>query len=76
MAGLIEAFGGPLQESNSRRPSDVYGALLRAITGQQLSVKAAQAIYGRLLERFGIRHTTLQVDHEAEEELLDIEDRR
>ena len=31
----------------------------------------------RLLdERFGIRHTTLQVDHEAAEELLDIEDRR
>jgi cobalt-zinc-cadmium efflux system protein len=31
----------------------------------------------RLLEaRFGIRHTTLQVDHEAGEELLDIEDRR
>jgi cobalt-zinc-cadmium efflux system protein len=31
----------------------------------------------RLLdERFGIRHTTLQVEHEAAEELLDIEDRR
>jgi cobalt-zinc-cadmium efflux system protein len=29
-----------------------------------------------LEERFGIRHTTLQVDHEAAEELLDIEDRR
>ena len=28
-------------------------ALLRSITGQQLSVKAAQAIYGRLIERFG-----------------------
>jgi cobalt-zinc-cadmium efflux system protein len=31
----------------------------------------------RLLEeRFGIRHTTLQVDHEADAQLLDIEDRR
>jgi cobalt-zinc-cadmium efflux system protein len=31
----------------------------------------------RLLgDRFGIHHTTLQVDHEAEHELLDIEDRR
>jgi cobalt-zinc-cadmium efflux system protein len=29
-----------------------------------------------LHERFGIHHTTLQVDHEAAEELLDIEDRR
>ena len=31
----------------------------------------------RLLDaRFGIHHTTIQVDHEAEEHLLDIEDRR
>jgi cobalt-zinc-cadmium efflux system protein len=29
-----------------------------------------------LEERFGIRHTTLQVDHEADLQLLDIEDRR
>jgi cobalt-zinc-cadmium efflux system protein len=29
-----------------------------------------------LLERFEIHHTTLQVDHESEQELLDIEDRR
>ena len=58
MAGLITDYGGPLGEENSRRPSDVYGALLRAITGQQLSVRAAQAIYGRLLERFGGRPPT------------------
>ena len=58
MAGLITEYGGPLGEENSRRPSDVYGALLRAITGQQLSVTAAQAIYGRLLERFGGRPPT------------------
>jgi DNA-3-methyladenine glycosylase II len=55
MARLIEEFGGPLpNERNSRgRPPDVYGALVRSITGQQLSVKAAASIYGRLLERFG-----------------------
>jgi cobalt-zinc-cadmium efflux system protein len=29
-----------------------------------------------LEERFGIRHTTLQVEHEAADQLLDIEDRR
>jgi len=31
---------------------------------------------GLLRDRFGIEHTTLQVDHQAEHELLDIEDRR
>jgi DNA-3-methyladenine glycosylase II len=60
MAGLIDDFGGPLPlERDSRgRPADVYGALLRSITGQQLSVKAARAIYGRLTERFGGRAPT------------------
>jgi DNA-3-methyladenine glycosylase II len=58
MAGLIENFGGPLVEESIRLPHDVYGALLRGITGQQLSVKAAQAIYGRLVERFGGRTPT------------------
>jgi DNA-3-methyladenine glycosylase II len=60
MAGLIDDFGGPLPlEHDSRgRPPDVYGALLRSITGQQLSVKAARAIYGRLIERFGGRAPT------------------
>jgi DNA-3-methyladenine glycosylase II len=57
LARLIEDQGGPLPlEQDSRgRPSDVYGALIRSITGQQLSVKAAQAIYGRLTARFGGR---------------------
>ena len=59
MAGLIAEFGGPLaEEPPARRPPDVYGALLRSITGQQLSVKAAAAIYGRLIERFGGRPPT------------------
>jgi DNA-3-methyladenine glycosylase II len=54
MAGLITDFGGPLaDDTEPRRPTDVYSALLRSITGQQLSVKAAQAIYGRLIDRFG-----------------------
>src|SRR4051812_28266093 len=57
---LIEDLGGPLPlEPDSRgRPADLYGALLRSITGQQLSVKAARAIYGRLTERFGGRPPT------------------
>jgi DNA-3-methyladenine glycosylase II len=60
MAGLIDDFGGPLAaERDSRgRPADVYGALVRSITGQQLSVKAAASIYGRLVERFDGRTPT------------------
>src|SRR5690349_22856339 len=54
------ADGGPLPEGphSAGRPADLYGALLRSITGQQLSVKAARAIYGRLTERFGGRAPT------------------
>jgi DNA-3-methyladenine glycosylase II len=55
MAGLIDGFGGPLPDEPDRRgrPDEQYGALVRSITGQQLSVKAAASIWGRLLERFG-----------------------
>jgi DNA-3-methyladenine glycosylase II len=58
MAGLITSFGGPLPAESRERPSDVYAALLRAIAGQQLSVRAAEAIYRRLLEHFGGRAPT------------------
>ena len=37
-----------------------YGALVRAIVGQQLSTKAAAAIYRRLTDRFGGREPTPQ----------------
>ena len=55
MAGLIDEYGGPLPlEPDSRgRPEDYYGALVRGITGQQLSVKAARSIWNRFAERFG-----------------------
>jgi len=39
-------------------PEDHYGALVRAIVGQQLSVSAARAIYGRLTARFEDRAPT------------------
>jgi DNA-3-methyladenine glycosylase II len=59
MAGLIERFGGPIAHDEDSEPrTDLYGALLRSITGQQLSVKAAAAIYGRLIARFGDRAPT------------------
>jgi DNA-3-methyladenine glycosylase II len=60
LARLIDAHGGPLPEQpDSRgRPQEVYGALVRSITGQQLSVKAAAAIWRRLLDRFDGRTPT------------------
>ena len=62
MAGLIDDFGGPLPaERDSRgRPAELYGALVRTIAGQQLSVLAARAIWGRLLEHFDGRMPTPQ----------------
>ena len=41
-------------------PDDHDGALVRSIVGQQLSTKAARAIYSRLTERFGGRTPTPQ----------------
>ena len=57
MARLIETYGAVEDVTPPPRP-DLYSALLRAITGQQLSVRAASAIYGRLVERFGGRPPT------------------
>ena len=49
LARLLDERGIP----EARPPrGDPYAALVRAIVGQQLSVRAARAIYGRLLERF------------------------
>ena len=54
MAALIEEFGPlDLEKRRSGRPADAYGALLRSIVGQQLSVKAARSIYERLTDLFG-----------------------
>jgi DNA-3-methyladenine glycosylase II len=54
MAKLIEEHGPlDLEKRTATRPADAYGALLRSIVGQQLSVKAARTIYERLLEMFG-----------------------
>jgi DNA-3-methyladenine glycosylase II len=62
LAGLIERVGASLSSSQDGRPDrdDHYGALVRTITGQQLSVLAARAIYGRLTDRFGGRTPTPQ----------------
>jgi DNA-3-methyladenine glycosylase II len=57
MGALIERIGKidiatRLRRRSEERPADAYGALLRAIVGQQLSTKAARTIYGRILELF------------------------
>jgi DNA-3-methyladenine glycosylase II len=61
LAGVIDAVG-KLPSARAGRPDrdDHYGALVRSIVGQQLSVLAARAIYGRLTERFGGRPPTPQ----------------
>ncbi len=41
-----------LRRRKEERPTDAYGALLRAIVGQQLSTKAARTIYLRVLDLF------------------------
>lgn len=58
MAALIERVGEidiatRLRRRSEERPADAYGALLRAIVGQQLSTKAARTIFGRVLDLFG-----------------------
>ena len=54
MAALIDEHGPLDLEARRRgRPADAYGALLRSIVGQQLSVKAARTIYERLVGLFG-----------------------
>jgi DNA-3-methyladenine glycosylase II len=58
MAALIERIGEidlakRLERRSEERPPDAYGALLRAIVGQQLSTKAARTIYLRVIDIFG-----------------------
>jgi DNA-3-methyladenine glycosylase II len=58
MAALIERVGEidlktRLRRRSEEKPPDAYGALLRAIVGQQLSTKAARTIYLRVCELFG-----------------------
>lgn len=72
MAALIERVGEidlatRLRRRSEERPADAYGALLRAIVGQQLSTKAARTIYGRILELFDGSTPTPEQLLEAEE---------
>ena len=60
LATVIDELGGSdgLGDPRAGRPQDHYGALVRSIVGQQLSTRAARAIYARLTDRFGGRPPT------------------
>jgi DNA-3-methyladenine glycosylase II len=54
LAQLIDVYGVLAPERDGRPgKDDHYGALLRSIVNQQLSISAARAIYMRLLDRYG-----------------------
>jgi DNA-3-methyladenine glycosylase II len=55
MARLVDELGELSMASRRKRTPalDAYGTLLRSVIGQQVSVKAAAAIYGRVVELFG-----------------------
>jgi DNA-3-methyladenine glycosylase II len=60
LRGVIDSVGGVdgLGDPRAGRPEDHYGALVRSIVGQQLSTRAARAIFARLTERYGGRTPT------------------
>ncbi len=59
LATLIDRIGQvDLDAHRGHAPADHYGALVRAIVGQQLSTKAARSIYLRLVDRYGGRTPT------------------
>lgn len=56
---IIDEFGpNGLGDGRRRDRNEHYGALVSSIVGQQLSTKAAAAIYRRLTDRFGGRTPT------------------
>ncbi|GAC1439908.1 MAG: DNA-3-methyladenine glycosylase [Solirubrobacteraceae bacterium] len=57
LARVLDELGGEPPRVRDPQPEH-YGALLRAIVGQQLSTKAARAIWERLLQRFEGRAPT------------------
>jgi len=75
MGELIERVGEidiatRLRRRSEERPADAYGALLRAIVGQQLSTKAARTIFGRVLDLFdGTTPSPEQLLEASEEDL-------
>ncbi len=70
LASVIDAVGPRLGDPRAGRPPDHYGALVRAIVGQQLSTKAARSIFVRLTSQFDGRTPTPEQVLAAEPEAL------
>jgi DNA-3-methyladenine glycosylase II len=70
IAKLVDQFGEVDMVPEHRRGREHYTALVRSIVGQQLSVKAASTIYGRLLDMFDGRPPTPQQILETDVEAL------
>jgi DNA-3-methyladenine glycosylase II len=71
LRAVIEEIGvDGLGDPRRGRPTDRYGTLVRSIVGQQLSTRAAAAIYARLTDRYGGRTPTpVEVLEDDPEEL-------
>ena len=77
MADLIERLGPldlakRLRRRKEERPADAFGALLRPLVGQQISTKAARAIYLRMLGLFDGPPTPEAMLARSEEDLRGI----
>ena len=74
LAGADPVLARVLAEHGRPEPrppaGDAYTALVRAIVGQQLSVKAARSIHARLLEHFGGHEPTPQEILDADPDAL------
>lgn len=71
MEGIVRRVGPLDAEMRQRgRPEDGYGALVRTIVGQQLSVKAAASIYAKLAALYDGRTPTPEEILATDEERL------
>ena len=70
LARLIDEHGEIDLVPAHRQGHDHYTTLVRSITGQQLSVKAAATIFGRVLDLFGGHAPTPQQILDADPEAL------
>ena len=68
---LIDRYEAPeeVRKRRGRPPIGAYGALLRAMVGQQLSTKAAKTIYGRVVDIYGGDPTPAQLIETDPEDL-------
>jgi len=71
MAAVIDRYEAPdeVRKRRDKPPASAYGAILRAIVGQQLSTKAARTIYGRVVDMYDGDPTPAQLIETDPEDL-------